>query len=71
MTVELKNVTFGYVGYTILMNINLVYHSSDFLSIIGPNGGGPAGSDRAWCQIFHARRVWMRALLTLFTSGSY
>ncbi|ABK82518.1 ABC transporter ATP-binding protein [Campylobacter fetus] len=40
MTVELKNVTFGYDGSTILKNINLVYHSSDFLSIIGPNGGG-------------------------------
>lgn len=38
--IEIKNLYFGYDGVNVLENINLVYNKKDFLSIIGPNGGG-------------------------------
>lgn len=37
---ELKNVTAGYDGQTILHHVNLTIRESDFIGIIGPNGGG-------------------------------
>lgn len=36
----IKGLSFGYDDMQILKNINLIYHSSDFLCITGPNGGG-------------------------------
>ncbi|MBV5277945.1 MAG: ABC transporter ATP-binding protein [Campylobacteraceae bacterium] len=38
--IEIKNLYFGYDGVNVLEDINLVYSKKDFLSIIGPNGGG-------------------------------
>lgn len=38
--IEIKNLYFGYDGVNVLEDINLQYSKKDFLSIIGPNGGG-------------------------------
>lgn len=38
--VELKNVYFAYTNVSVLENINITIKQNDFLSIIGPNGGG-------------------------------
>ena len=40
MKIEIKNLSFAYDKNPVLNNINLSYDSKDFLSIIGPNGGG-------------------------------
>lgn len=40
MILEVKNLSFSYENQKVLENINFIYKSSDFLSIIGPNGGG-------------------------------
>lgn len=40
MIVNIKNLSFGYDKNLVLNNINLNYDCSEFLSIIGPNGGG-------------------------------
>ncbi|MCV3395388.1 metal ABC transporter ATP-binding protein [Campylobacter lari] len=37
---EIKNLNFAYNNEIVLKNINLIYDNQDFLSIIGPNGGG-------------------------------
>lgn len=37
---EIKNLSFGYSFELVLDNVNLMYDFSDFLAIIGPNGGG-------------------------------
>ena len=38
--IEIKNLSFSYGGVDVLENINFNYTKKDFLSIIGPNGGG-------------------------------
>ena len=38
--IEIKNLSFSYDGVDVLENINFEYNKKDFLSIIGPNGGG-------------------------------
>ena len=38
--IEIKNLSFSYDGVDVLENINFEYVKKDFLSIIGPNGGG-------------------------------
>lgn len=38
--IEIKNLSFSYDGVDVLENINFTYAKKDFLSIIGPNGGG-------------------------------
>ncbi len=38
--VEIKDVTFRYNGQTALQNVNLTVRPSDFIAMIGPNGGG-------------------------------
>lgn len=38
--IEIKNLSFSYDGVDVLENINFKYTKKDFLSIIGPNGGG-------------------------------
>lgn len=38
--IEIKNLSFSYDGVDVLENINFEYTKKDFLSIIGPNGGG-------------------------------
>lgn len=38
--IELRHVTAGYDGTPVLEDINLVVHQSDFIGLIGPNGGG-------------------------------
>jgi len=40
MILEVKNLSFSYDKDRVLEGINFTYESSDFLSIIGPNGGG-------------------------------
>lgn len=40
MEIILKNVNFAYEKNLVLQDINLEYLMSDFLAIIGPNGGG-------------------------------
>ncbi len=40
MQISLKNVSFAYDKELILKNANLEFGSGEFLSIIGPNGGG-------------------------------
>lgn len=37
---ELKNISAGYGGETVINNVNLVVSERDFLGVIGPNGGG-------------------------------
>ena len=38
--IEINNLSFSYDGVDVLENINFKYTKKDFLSIIGPNGGG-------------------------------
>lgn len=38
--IEIKNLSAGYDGRTVLHDINLDVYEQDFLGIIGPNGGG-------------------------------
>lgn len=38
--IEIKNLSAGYDGRTVLHDINLDVYERDFLGIIGPNGGG-------------------------------
>ncbi len=38
--IEIRNLWAGYDGQVILENINLTLYESDFLGLIGPNGGG-------------------------------
>ncbi len=38
--VELKNITAGYGDEVILKDVNLTIRKSDFIGVIGPNGGG-------------------------------
>ena len=38
--VHIENLYFSYNGQEVLQNINLTVNKSDFVSIIGPNGGG-------------------------------
>lgn len=38
--VELKSVSFGYRGETVIDEVNLVIRDGDFIGMIGPNGGG-------------------------------
>lgn len=40
MFLEVKNLSFAYENQEVLSGVNFTYDSSDFLSIIGPNGGG-------------------------------
>lgn len=40
MKIEIQNLEFAYDSEKVLQNVNLSYDSQDFLSIIGPNGGG-------------------------------
>ena len=38
--IEIKNLSAGYDGRTVLHDVNLNVYERDFLGIIGPNGGG-------------------------------
>ena len=38
--IEIKNLSAGYDGRTVLHDVNLTIYERDFLGIIGPNGGG-------------------------------
>ena len=38
--IEIKNLSAGYDGRTVLHDVNLSIYEQDFLGIIGPNGGG-------------------------------
>lgn len=38
--IEIKNLSAGYDGRTVLHDVNLHIYERDFLGIIGPNGGG-------------------------------
>lgn len=38
--IELKNVSLGYEGKTVLKNINVSFDEGDFIIIVGPNGSG-------------------------------
>lgn len=38
--IEIKNLSAGYDGRTVLQDVNLTVYERDFLGIIGPNGGG-------------------------------
>ncbi len=38
--IELEHVSFSYDGFPVLEDINLTVEEHDFLSIVGPNGGG-------------------------------
>ena len=38
--IEIKNLSAGYDGHTVLHDVNLNVYERDFLGIIGPNGGG-------------------------------
>ena len=38
--IEIKDLSAGYDGRTVLRNVNLTVYDRDFLGIIGPNGGG-------------------------------
>lgn len=38
--IEIKNLSAGYDGRTVLRDVNLTVYQRDFLGIIGPNGGG-------------------------------
>lgn len=38
--IDIKNLSAGYNGYTVIDNVNLSIYNREFLGIIGPNGGG-------------------------------
>lgn len=38
--IEIKNLSAGYDGLTVLRDVNLTVYDRDFLGVIGPNGGG-------------------------------
>lgn len=38
--IEIKNLSFAYAKENVLKDINFTYDKSDFLAVIGPNGGG-------------------------------
>jgi zinc transport system ATP-binding protein len=38
--IELKNIYFSYAGVLVLEDVDMVIKEKDFMSIIGPNGGG-------------------------------
>ena len=38
--VEVEHVTFSYDGLPVLEDVNLVIKERDFVSVVGPNGGG-------------------------------
>ncbi|CAD7288987.1 metal ABC transporter ATP-binding protein [Campylobacter suis] len=38
--IKIQNLSFGYDSQVVLKDINLSFSTSDFLAIIGPNGGG-------------------------------
>ncbi len=38
--IEIKDLSAGYGGHTVLHDVNLTVYDRDFLGIIGPNGGG-------------------------------
>jgi len=38
--IELKNVSFGYSGTTVIEGVNFIIRPEDFIGMIGPNGGG-------------------------------
>ena len=38
--IEIKNLSAGYDGRTVLRDVNLTIYERDFLGVIGPNGGG-------------------------------
>ncbi len=38
--IEIKGLSAGYDGHTVLHDVNLTVYERDFLGIIGPNGGG-------------------------------
>ena len=38
--IEIRNLSAGYDGRTVLHDVNLTVYERDFLGIIGPNGGG-------------------------------
>ena len=38
--IEVANVSFGYTNETVLHNVSLNVHKGDYLSMVGPNGGG-------------------------------
>jgi len=38
--IEIKNVSASYNGFPVLEEINLTVHDTDFIGLIGPNGGG-------------------------------
>lgn len=38
--IEIKNLSAGYDGRTVLRDVNLTIYEHDFLGVIGPNGGG-------------------------------
>lgn len=38
--IEIENVTFSYDGATVLEDVSMTVHERDFLSVVGPNGGG-------------------------------
>lgn len=40
VVIALEDVTFSYDGYPVLENVNLKVAQGDFVSIVGPNGGG-------------------------------
>ncbi len=38
--IELREVSFSYDGATVLENVTVDLHQQDFISVVGPNGGG-------------------------------
>ena len=38
--IEVNNVSFSYGNVEVLKNISLAIHQGDYISLIGPNGGG-------------------------------
>jgi zinc transport system ATP-binding protein len=54
--VEMKNVYFSYNSIQVLEDVNIAIHERDFLSIIGPNGGGKTTILKILCGLLRPQK---------------
>jgi len=58
--VSIENVTFSYDGHPVLENVNLKVWQGDFVSIVGPNGGGKTTLLKLMLGLLHPERGIIR-----------
>lgn len=60
--IEIENVTAGYDGNVVLEDINLTVNQSDFIGLIGPNGGGKTTLLKVILGLIIPGRGWVRIM---------